>query len=81
MLANQEMGTGEQGSPDSICEKLRLASPDQWYAVVWVLQEKALTASWTEVEESIVDGFRKADQKFGRGKETRKKIERTSDQS
>lgn len=73
MLQRKLLAVDAEQGQNQLPERLRQAHPDQWYAVVWVLQEKALTASWTEVEECIVEAFRKADQRFGRGKKAEKK--------
>lgn len=69
---DHQQGASDNEAP-ALSERLRQTQPDQWYATVWVLQEKALTASWTEVEECIVDAFRKADQRFGKGKKAERK--------
>ena len=39
---------------------------EQWYALVFVLNNKALSASWEEIRASVADCLVKADVKFGR---------------
>lgn len=41
---------------------------EQWYALVFVLNNKVLTASWEEIRETVADCLKKADAKFGLGR-------------
>lgn len=45
---------------------------EQWYALVFVLNNKALEASWEEIRESVAGCLTKADSKFGIGVRERK---------
>ncbi len=40
---------------------------DQWYALVFVLNNKALEASWEDIRETVAGCLKKADAKFGQG--------------
>ncbi len=39
---------------------------DQWYALVWVLHTKVLSATWQEIQKTVVECLEKADAKYGR---------------
>jgi RNase P protein component len=62
----------------SNCADVRL-SLQQWYALVFVINEKALSATWPEICKKMEDTLSQADKKFGqkaiRAKESNKKIE------
>lgn len=45
---------------------------EQWYALVFVLNNKALDASWEEIRETVAGCLNKADAKFGPGNRERK---------
>lgn len=40
-------------------------SVKQWYAMVWVIQNKALSATWEEICHSVAFCMAKANEKFG----------------
>jgi len=42
------------------------ASLKQWYAMVWVIHNKALTASWDEICNAVSYCLSRANEKFGR---------------
>lgn len=46
--------------------KLEKESLKQWYAVVWLINEKAAKASWDELVKTISDAVDKADKVFGK---------------
>jgi ribonuclease P protein component len=41
---------------------------EQWYAIVFVIHEKVMTATWEEIEKSVASCLIKANTKYGRGK-------------
>jgi len=41
-------------------------SLEQWYALVFVLHDKVLTASWEEIRQAVSSCLSKAATKFGR---------------
>ena len=45
---------------------------EQWYALVFVLNNKALEASWEEIRETVAGCLNKADSRFGIGTRERK---------
>jgi ribonuclease P protein component len=45
---------------------------EQWYALVFVLNNKALDASWEEIRETVAGCLMKANSKFGSGNRERK---------
>lgn len=40
-------------------------SLNQWYALVWVITEKTITASWEEIKDTVLDCLTRANAKFG----------------
>jgi len=44
------------------CEELALS---QWYALVWVVHDKALAASWEEIQQTVSSSLAKAHTRFG----------------
>jgi ribonuclease P protein component len=38
----------------------------QWYALVWLIHDKAITASWQEIYDSVADCIQRANEKYGR---------------
>lgn len=38
----------------------------QWYTLVWLIHDKALTASWEEIQDSVADCLKRAHEKHGR---------------
>jgi len=55
----------------------REASVKQWYAMVWVIHSKALTASWQEICRVVADCTARADLKYGQT-EAAKRVEEGS---
>jgi ribonuclease P protein component len=45
-------------------------SLSQWYAIVWVLHDKALGASWEEFQKTVVDTLTNANKRYGKGSGT-----------
>lgn len=45
---------------------------EQWYALVFVLNNKALDASWEEIRDNVTNCLNKANAKFGNGNRERK---------
>jgi ribonuclease P protein component len=43
----------------------------QWYALVFVLNNKILDADWAEVQKTVQDSLRKANDKYARSKEAK----------
>lgn len=41
---------------------------DQWYALVFVIHEKVLTATWEEIEKSVAACLANATLRYGRGR-------------
>jgi ribonuclease P protein component len=44
----------------------------QWYALVFVLNNKILDADWAEVQKTVQDSLRKANDKYARSKEAKR---------
>lgn len=44
----------------------------QWYALVFVLNNKILDADWAEVQKTVQDSLRKANDKYARSKEVKR---------
>lgn len=42
-------------------------SLSQWYALVWVVHEKGLDATWTDIQSLVVDCLNRANSRFGAG--------------
>lgn len=40
-------------------------SVKQWYAMVWVINDKAVASSWEEISKAVAYCLRKAHEKFG----------------
>lgn len=38
----------------------------QWYSLVWLIHDKALTASWQEIYDSVAECLKRASEKHGR---------------
>ncbi|HEY9713481.1 MAG TPA: ribonuclease P protein component [Chroococcales cyanobacterium] len=38
---------------------------EQWYAIVFVMHEKVLAASWNEVRDAVRDGLKRINDKYG----------------
>lgn len=45
---------------------------EQWYALVFVLNNKALEANWEEIRETVAGCLSKADSRYGIGTRERK---------
>jgi ribonuclease P protein component len=42
------------------------ASVKQWYAMVWVVHNKVLKATWDEIRQAVADCLARADRRYGR---------------
>lgn len=38
----------------------------QWYALVWLIHDKAIAASWQEIYDNVADCIKRANEKHGR---------------
>ena len=56
-------GSAEANTTETaVVDKLSLS---QWYAIVWVVQEKALAAEFSEIMNTVQTCLQRANQKFG----------------
>jgi ribonuclease P protein component len=53
-------------------ERAAALSLGQWYALVWVVHEKAMGSSWQEIKDTVADCLRRADSRFGVGNHAKK---------
>jgi len=59
----------------SLADPLSLS---QWYAIVWVARDKALGATWQEVEQTVSECLSKANARYGAGSHSQRQADKSS---
>jgi ribonuclease P protein component len=52
-------------------------SLSQWYALAWVVHDKALGASWQQIKETVAECLKKADARYGAGSRAKREDKQT----